>query len=471
MEYLNIQINRSSHVSLSRQIIQGIKNAVLSGNILPGDKLPSTRVLAGYLNVARNVVLESYDQLLAEGYVYSVKGAGTYICKDISFHRSCMESEYVQNPSPSPTVSRSLEICFRTGIPDLSEIPVQKWAQIYHKIALDIDPTKLDYQNPCGDEFLRTELSLYLNRARGTSVSPEQILITNGAAQSFDLLSQLVLGNEYALMEDPISYGVRNTLAHHRVKLQSIRIDEYGMTTSALPQNSPKLIFTTPNHQFPTGSILPAGRRIEMIKYAQQHNCYIVEDDYDSEFRFDGSPIQSMQFLDPEHVIYVGTFSKTLMPALRIGYMVLPPSLYKAMYTAKYISDLHTPILEQLTLARFLSNGSFERHIRKMRKLYLKKRNHLAECLDRSFGHTIHISGAQAGLHFVTAFENIIFQDSLMDTIHASGLQVTPVTHHCFTEESRSQYADSLIFGYSNTRMEDMERGISLLASCLSSNN
>jgi GntR family transcriptional regulator/MocR family aminotransferase len=302
-----------------------------------------------------------------------------------------------------------------------------------------------------------------LNRARGTQTAPENILITNGAAQSFYLLCGLVSKSEYVLVENPLSFGILHTLRANGVKMQPINVDAHGMVTSKMPEESPKLIFTTPSHQFPTGVILPAKRRIEMIKYAQQHNTYIIEDDYDSEFRFEGSPIQSMQFLDPEKVIYVGTFSKTLMPALRIGYMVLPNELCEKMREAKYVADLHSPILEQLVLAEFLESGLFERHIRKMGKLYLKKRNLLVNCLKQSFGDQVEISGAEAGLHFVADFNGVCFHEALMKKIAENGVQIATIQQHCLSEKTKLQYDHALIFGYGNTAMEDIERGVNIL--------
>lgn len=463
---IHINIDRESTISLSKQIYNSLKESVLSGIVQPGEKLPSSRELSQYLNVARNVVIESYEQLIAEGYAYSKNGSGTYICEGAQFKKPETYSEQKQHDSKKTLNNKT--ISFRTGIPDLESIPIKKWAQIYKEIALDIKPSQMDYQSSFGDYELRTQLSLYLNRVRGVRTSPENILITNGAAQSFSLICQLVSNDSYALVENPLSYGILHTLQSNHVRVNAIRLDEYGMVTSELPENPPKLIFTTPSHQFPTGVILPVSRRIEMIKYAEKHNAYIVEDDYDSEFRFDGSPIQSMQYLDPERVIYVGTFSKTLMPALRMGYMVLPNPLRKQMEDAKYVADLHSPILEQLTLAKFIETGLFNRHIGKMRRLYLKKRNYLIHSLKTVFGERVAISGAQAGMHFVASFSETCFDSALMQKIENQGIQITAVNKHYLSiGPSTTPYDQSLIFGYGNTKIEEMETGIKILSSVI----
>lgn len=299
------------------------------------------------------------------------------------------------------------------------------------------------------------------------SRQPENILITNGAAQSFNLLCCLIYPNEYALVENPLSYGILHTLEHNHVRMKPIELDEHGLRTSELPDTPPKLIFTTPSHQFPTGVVFPAARRIELLEYAQRHDAYIVEDDYDSEFRFEGNPIQSMQCLDPDRVIYVGTFSKTLMPALRIGYMVLLKTLCAQMWEEKYVADLHSPIVEQRTLARFIETGMFERHIRNMRKLYLRKRNFLVHCLEDRFGEHVRISGTQAGLHFVAAFQGVRFNEELLRKIEDEGVEIAPVRNHYLSQETTTPYDDALVFGYGNTRIDDIEKGIGLLASLM----
>lgn len=455
-----INIDRKSKVSLSKQLYMYYKGLIMNGNLKSNDKLPSTRELSRDLNIARNVVIDCYEQLMAEGYVYSKGGSGTYICEGVKFQQIKIRTESHFNKSDNIIE----KISFRTGIPDLDNIPINKWAQVYKESMLNIEVTQMDYQNSFGSYELRSELSSYLERVRGVCTSPDNILITNGAAQAFSLLCQLVKDNEYVLVENPLSYGILHTLESNKVTMKPIRVDEYGMVTSELPKQPPKLIFTTPSHQFPTGVVLPINRRIQMIKYAQKHGTYIVEDDYDSEFRFAGDPIHSMQYLDPESVIYVGSFSKTLMPALRIGYMVLPDKLLYKIENIKYVADLHSPNFEQIALARFIKMGLFDRHINKMRRLYLKKRNYLIECIKKEFGDRVTITGAQAGMHFVATFKDITFDKELMSKISDKNIEVTAMNKHYILDNSISQIDNALIFGYGNTKIEQMEKGIRLLA-------
>lgn len=455
-----INIDRESRVSLSRQLYMYYKESILNGNLKSNDKLPSTRELSRDLNIARNVVLDCYEQLIAEGYIYTKSGSGTYICEGVKFQQIKIKMESHFNKSDNDIE----KISFRTGVPDLNNIPINKWAQVYKECILNIEVTQMDYQNSFGSYELRSELSSYLERVRGVCTSPDNILITNGAAQAFSLLCQLVKDHEYVLVENPLSYGILHTLESNQVTMKPIRVDEYGMVTSELPKQPPKLIFTTPSHQFPTGVVIPINRRIEMIKYAQKHGTYIVEDDYDSEFRFDGTPIQSMQYLDPEKVIYVGTFSKTLIPALRIGYMVLPDKLLRKIENIKYVADLHSPNFEQIALAKFIEIGLFDRHVSKMRRLYLKKRNYLIQCIEKEFGERVTITGAQAGMHFVATFKDVTFDKALMSKIGEKNIEITAMNKHYISDNSDPKIDNALIFGYGNTKTEQMEKGIRLLA-------
>jgi len=463
---IHIDIDREAGGSLTRQIYRCLKEYILAGILQQGEKLPSSREMAKCLHVARNIVIDSYEQLIAEGYAYAKGGSGTYVCEEVRLEKTKMadlEKEAADYSQPDADV-----ISFRTGIPDLNSIPIKKWAQYYREVTAAIKPAQMDYQSSLGEYELRYQLSLYLNRVRGVNTTPENILITNGAAQSFSLLCRLVPDNGYALVENPLSYGIRHTLENNKVKVEPIGIDEYGMLTPDLPRTPPHLIFTTPSHQFPTGVILPAKRRVELVRYARKHRAYIVEDDYDSEFRFDGSPIQSMQQLDPERVVYVGTFSKTFMPALRMGYMILPDCLCAQMEEEKYVADLHSPILEQLTMAKFIQTGQFDRHIRKMQKLYFNRRNFLIKCLKDTFGAAVSLSGAEAGLHLVATFSGVRFDERLMQEIRSQKIQISPVSKHCLPTGLNDAYEQTLIFGYGNTDNESIKAGIKRLDAILS---
>jgi GntR family transcriptional regulator/MocR family aminotransferase len=355
----------------------------------------------------------------------------------------------------------------------LDTIPIKKWGQLYKSVTQTLDGTSLDYQNSFGMHALRNQLSIYLRRVRGVSSRPENILIVNGAAQAFSLLSRMVGEDEEVLVENPISQGIVYTLSSLGVRMKTIPVDENGIVTAALPEKPPKLIFTTPSHQFPTGVVLSIKRRIELIEYARKHDCLIVEDDYDSEFRFEGNPIQSLQNLEPDRVIYVGTFSKILSPALRMGYLVLPESLVLEMKNEKYVADIHSPVLEQLTLARFIEEGHLSQHIRKMKAIYLQRRNHLEACLKENFGDAVSVTGTKSGMHLVAAFESVMFDAELRSALNEKQIFVTTLGDYFLKDDPNWQPAQkagdhALVLGYGNTDLKAIEEGIAEIAQVVS---
>lgn len=237
------------------------------------------------------------------------------------------------------------------------------------------------------------------------------------------------------------------------------------MKTNLIPQDiKPKFIFVTPSHQFPLGGILPIQRRIQLIQFARKADCYIVEDDYDSEFRYQGAPISSLQGLDPDRVIYIGTFSKILSPALRLGYLVLPPYLTERCRHLKWFTDLHTPSLEQLTLARFIQEGHLERHITKMKKVYRKRRETLINALFKCFTHKVKVTGDSTGIHLIVEFEDIVFTDEILQKILDYRVRVYPVELHA---NRKGIHQNKIILGYGNLADEEIEEGIRRIKAAL----
>ncbi|EOQ15612.1 hypothetical protein KQ3_05063 [Bacillus cereus B5-2] len=292
-----IPIDRSLDIPLIRQVYQQIREQILNGDLQSGEKLPSTRELSSELNVSRNVILEAYDQLLAEGFLVAKRGAGTFVAEGTFLEQ--------QNKTPSfHSVNWSEDknkddniINFRSGIPALDLFPRKTWAKLSHTIWNDIAPSIFGYDIPEGRPELRQVLSRYLLKTRGVDCHPEQIVITSGATQAMTLVSKLLLSpDDTVIMEDPITNDIQTIFKTSGALLYPIPVDEYGMKTSLLPLNNyPKFIFVTPSHQFPLGGTLPIQRRIQLINYSRRTNCYLVEDDYDSEFRYEGPPVSSLQ--------------------------------------------------------------------------------------------------------------------------------------------------------------------------------
>lgn len=455
-----ISINRNSETTLIKQIYQDIKNQIITGSLKPHQKLPSTRMLAKELNLSRNVILEAYDQLIAEGYIDAVESSGTYVADGIMLEQfkssNIIKRKSIYGLRHEP---KKDYIDFRTGVPSLSLFPKETWADIYKKICHDISYVQLDYHEPRGCYDLRYELAHYLRRVRGVKCQPDQILITTGAAQAFTMLGRLFNSfNNCVLVEDPLSHGIIASLEKTNMQLHTIPTDDKGMITDLLPNDlNPSLIFTTPSHQYPTGSVLPIKRRVDLIRYARKKVAYIVEDDYDSEFRYEGYPIESMQSLDPEKVIYVGTFSKILCPALRIGYMILPEDLIEETMKIKYTEDLHSPVLEQLSLARFIRDGYLDKHIKKSKKLYQQRKQYVIKMLQEAFGERIEVFGNTSGIHLVVRFLDVIFDEMLFVKFDAEGVSIPYVEDHAIV---KGLHNNEIMIGYGNLTEEEIKQGI-----------
>ena len=454
-----IHIDKNAALPITKQLYNHIKTSILQGTLSADTKMPSTRSLADNLEIARSTVVECYEQLVAEGFLYSVEGSGTYVSGGITFEvyglgETSLPSEYQHKLYTEPKEF----ISFRPGVPDLGTIPIHQWGRLYREVTAKVKPEDLDYNSVHGVWELRKVLTTYLKRVRGVETRPENILITGGAAQAFSLLSELVGREEHVLVEDPASSGMIQTLESHQVKCEPIPVDEEGLMTHLLSDKKAAMVFTTPSHQFPTGVVMSIRRRIELIQYARANNIYIIEDDYDSEFRYDGSPIQSMQNLAPEQVIYVGTFSKTFMPAIRMGYMIVPDQLIDVLGHHKYASDLHSPVLEQMTMAKFIHEGMMDRHIRRMRKLYGRRRDSLVKALTDAFGLRIKISGDGAGLHLVVTLDDLKDKDTLKQQLKDEKVLVTFISEYYQSAESSSP--NQLILGFGNVQEEQLVEGV-----------
>ena len=339
-----IPIERSSAKTLIRQVYEHIRAQILCGTLQGGTPLSSTRELAANLHISRNVVLEAYDQLLAEGYIESRAGSGTYVAEGIRFEKGQSEPDFLPTLSAASSRTEDKHIDFRSGLPALDLFPRKQWSQLAQHVYAKAEPAIFGYDNPEGRPELRTALARYLQRTRGVSCQPAHILILAGAAQAFSLLNRLLLSpNDEIVIEDPVTYEVQLILSSSGAQLFPVPVDEHGMQTDLLPLTKrPRCILVTPSHQFPQGGILPIQRRLQLLEFARTTDCYLVEDNYDSEFRYVGSPISSLQGLCPNRVICVGTFSKILSPALRLGYLILPTELVEHARSIKRLLDLHS---------------------------------------------------------------------------------------------------------------------------------
>lgn len=453
-----IPINRALDIPLNKQVYQQIREKILNGTLQGGERLASTRKLCSELNVSRNVILEAYEQLVAEGFLVSYRGSGTFVADGACLAQPSKET--IQKKIEDKTAASKID--FRSGIPALDLFPRKTWAKLSHTIWNDTNPTIFGYDQPEGRYELREVLANYLLRTRGVDCHPDQIVITSGATQALTVIARLFLSaNDEAIMEDPITNDIQTIFKSSGASIYAIPVDQCGMRTTLLPQDrQPKFVFITPSHQFPLGGTLPIQRRIQLINYARHKKCYLVEDDYDSEFRYEGPPVSSLQGLDPHRVLYIGSFSKILSPALRIGYLVLPLDLVEKCRQLKWFSDLHTPSIDQLILARFIKEGYLERHIAKMKKYYKNNRDFLIQCLHTTFSNKIKILGYSTGLHLVVEMQNIHFSSALLEKIEQFGVKVYPVEDHSI---SKGKHNDQIILGFGHLKKDEIQEGITRL--------
>ncbi|HZG75127.1 MAG TPA: PLP-dependent aminotransferase family protein [Paenibacillus sp.] len=454
-------IDRSSKTSLKEQLITQLRTKILGGDLQAGEALPSTRQLSNDLQVSRNIVLEAYDQLTAEGYLEGRTGTGTFVAQGASLDRCEIalqpQAAETRDANPSEGV-----ISFRSGIPALDRFPRRKWARLAQEVLTYTSDRNFGYDAPEGRPELRSAIAKYVYRARGVRCRPDQVIVTSGATQAITLVAKLCAGpGESIILEDPITNDIQTIFASHGARLVPLPVDDLGIDPSELMLGKHRgSVYVTPSHQYPLGSILPIPRRVQLIEYARRNGSYIVEDDYDSEFRYEGDPIPSMQGLDPNVVIYLGTFSKILSPALRIGYMILPEPLVERCRRLKWFTDLHTPSLEQLMLARFIEDGHLERHVRNMKKLYKRKRDFVRKRLKDSFGDRVIVRGDSTGLHLIAEFPNTVFAEPLLERLYDAGVFVQPASVHAF---DRTKHMNRLIIGFGHLDEQEAALGIDRL--------
>ncbi len=460
MLYLNL--NKQQGRSICQQIYEQIQNMILNGELKAGEKLASTREMARVLNVSRNTVITAYEMLASEGFVISIPGCGVFVNQGAEFPKA-PETLIDYNASAfSIAEYKQDHISFDSGTPALELFPRHKWNRIASQIFREAPISVFGYDYPQGRPELRKTLAAYLKKTRGINCHPDQIIITAGAKQALTLVAKCLLHEESEVwIEDPSNRNVKKIFSYHTSNITPIPVDHEGIQTHMLPKNrKPAFIFVTPSHQFPMGGILSIQRRLELIRCIQEMCCYIVEDDYDSEFKYKGLPINSLYSHDHERVIYIGTFSKILFPSLRLGYIVLPFSLVEQFREWKRLTDHHSNSLNQLALMRFMESGELERHILRMKKVYLKRRNYLIEKIHEYFPNAVRVIGEAAGMHIVTEFSKVNFSPKIIEGIKKANVNVIPVEDHAIV---KGRHKHQIILGYAHLEPSEIEQGLSRL--------
>lgn len=451
----------------TRQVYSWIRDRIMQGIYQTGAPLPSTRELAKELGVSRALMVEVYEQLTAEGLLEGKQGSGTFVI-DIDSSRPLhvhSEESIYRNEEIFPSQgSRSYDIDFRPSFPALEHFPIQKWKRTAQDVYRDLPPSLLGYQEDlAGDIELRQAICNHLLHTKGLHCLPSQIIVTAGATQAFSIIGKLLLTSGEAIaMEDPMATFIHNIFAETNARIVPVPVDADGLCVQQLPTDvKPKCIFVTPSHQFPFGGILSVSRRLQLLDYARSAGAYIIEDDYDSEFRYGGMPFHALRELDEERVIYVGTFSKNMFPALRLGYILAPQELVESILQLKRKADVQCPVLLQLTLARFMNEGHLKRHILRMKRIYHKRRTHLIHVLTDTFGEKVQISGDAAGLHLIATWPGRNADLLTAMELEEHRIKIYPAERYTIRKD---QYNDSLIMGFGNVNETQISEGIQALA-------
>jgi GntR family transcriptional regulator / MocR family aminotransferase len=410
-----VELDRS-RPGLADQLTCALRAAISDGRLAAGIRLPSTRDLAAELTLSRGVVVEAYEQLTAEGWLLARRGAGTMVAGASPGPRG-VPPGVVGTPRgaarPLPTQSgpgAPLEAppgtgtvaVLRPGVPDLAMFPRADWRRAYERALHTARDVDLDYGDPRGSPRLRSELSSYLGRVRAARIDPDQLFVTTGAAQAFGLLAGALRQRGVATVgiEEPGSPGIRGHLTEHGLRLVPVPVDDDGLDVGALATSGVGAVLVTPAHQFPTGVVLAPRRRHELLDWARHTGGLIIEDDYDAEFRYDRDPVGCLQGLAPDLVAHIGSVSKALAPGMRLGWLGVPPDLRRPVLAGKAAADLGGPVLEQLAFAELLASGGYDRHLRRSRQVYRRRRDALIGAIGRHLPQS-RVTGIAAGLHLV----------------------------------------------------------------------
>jgi GntR family transcriptional regulator/MocR family aminotransferase len=410
IRHVELHVSLAGRTRLRAEIYQQVRRAILDGRLRPGDALPPTRELARRLSVSRNTVEVAYERLAGEGFVISRVGAGTYVSEGSAARTpstSTAGKAGALQPRPvwrhipvSTAFVERFRFDFRTGLPDASLFPLKTWRRMVARELRSDSFSSGVYAQPAGHLGLREGIARHIGTSRGVEVSAADIVITSGAQQALDVIARtLIAPGDAVAVEDPGYQPPRRLFLSLGARVVGVPVDHEGIRVDRLPRRC-RLVYVTPSHQYPLGIPMSLVRRHALLDWAKRRNAVIVEDDYDSEFRFGGRPLEPLKTLDDSgRVIYVGSFSKTMLPTLRLGFLVAPPSLVDATHRAKFVADWHTSMLMQAALARFIDDGAYALHLRRMSNVYRERHAILTSTLQRDFARELELWPSTNGLH------------------------------------------------------------------------
>lgn len=478
-----IAIQKNASKSLYRQVYDGYRRAILDGNLRAGQRVPSTRVLASELGISRIPVLGAYAQLLAEGYFESRVGSGTIISKSLPRRAA---------PSPPPNVpstnvksgprvlskrcmalANRQDFFARRGLGPFvasqvafEHFPLQVWNSLVTRHSRRTQAKSLDYGDPMGFKELREAIAAHLRAARGVRCEAEQIMIVSGSQQGLEISTRALLDpGDHVWMEEPGYAFARSVFSFSGCGIVPVLVDGEGLNVAAGIKKcaGARAVLVTPSHQYPLGVTMSASRRLQLLDWAESRGSWIMEDDYDSEYRYESMPITSLQGLDRNsRVVYIGTFSKVLFPALRLGYIVIPSDLVERFLAVRFAVDIGPANFHQVVLADFIREGHFSRHIRRMRAIYAERRSVLMESIRSELGDIAEIQGAEAGMHLCAVFKGISDRE-VADRALAKGLWLVPLSR-LYLGQAKCQ---GFIMGFGSTPADEIPDAIRRLSSCL----
>jgi GntR family transcriptional regulator/MocR family aminotransferase len=475
-----VSVDRASGTPLYKQIYEEIRRAILDGSLRRGLRLPSTRLLAEELGVSRNIVVLAFEQLVAEGYLESKTGAGTSVANtmpDEILHVGRRTGQERPFPKRNPLSKRGRRIAnmttlahtlgpaarlapFQYGLPALDELPLEIWGRLVARHFRRAPKELLGHGDSAGYWPLREAIASYAGVARGVRCNPGQVIVVNGSQQAIDLAARVLLDpGDRAAVENPGYLGARSALQAAGIRLVPVPVDGDGLSVEALKRKAAgaKLLYVTPSHQFPVGVVLSLARRLELLAWAARHRVWIFEDDYDSEYRYESRPIPALQGLDHEgRVIYVGTLSKVLFPSIRFGYIIVPEDLVQAFVAARALTDISSPLVEQAALADFIAEGHLASHIRRMRGLYMERRDVMKDTIQKELEGLLQVQDTQAGMHLVGWLPEGADDALLSREAAKAGLYVMPVSAFAIAPLKRA----GLLLGFAGFSQPVIRKGL-----------
>ncbi|MGN6587528.1 MAG: PLP-dependent aminotransferase family protein [Solirubrobacterales bacterium] len=449
---LLLRLDRESDLPLHEQIERAIRDGIREGRLTAGTRLPSSRTLAGELGVSRGVVTEAYGQLAVEGYLQTRQGAPVRVARAV---------RPAQAREPAGSLLPSFRYHFHPGLPDLAAFPRDRWLRSLRAALRQAPIDAVGHPDPRGVPALRQSLADYLGRVRGVAADPEQMLICSGFSQAFSILCRWLAerGVERVALEDPGWHRHRLTVEQAGLEVVPIPVDAEGLQVEALEREDVEVVLVTPAHQFPTGCVLGSERRTQLVEWAERGERLIVEDDFDSEFRYDRTAIGALQGLAPERVVYIGSASKRLAPAMRLGWMQLPSWLAWPLIQVKSIEDSGTEAIGQLALHDFIERGELDRHIRRTRNLYEHRREALAAAVADYFPDA-QLGDSHAGLYETLTLPEGMGEAAVIAAAAEQGIGVEGLSLHSFTASTEP----TLVLGFACLPEPAISRGLRVLA-------